>query len=117
MTDNNKKNIFRILIIAFLVLIGTNLATYYLAGRGAGQATGDEPTVIKYEPVRREIEADVMVIQEALNTITDYYFSPVEKEELIEGALRGMIESIGDPQVRFFDNSELEVIMNDTKGK
>ncbi len=116
MEDRGKKTILRYVIIGLLVLIGTNLATYYLAGKGAGQATGDEPTVIKYEPVRRELEADVMVIQEALNTITDYYFSPVEKEELIEGALRGMIESIGDPQVRFFDPAELEEFMTDTQG-
>ncbi len=116
MVEINKKLILRVLIISLLVLIGTNLATYYLASGRAGQGTGTEPTVIKYEPPRRDFDAGLTVVQEALYTITEYYFSPVEKEVLIEGALRGMIDSIGDPQVRFFDPGELDAFMTDTEG-
>ena len=117
MAENNKKMILRVLVIGLLALIGTNLVTYYLAAGQARQSSAkDEPTVIKYEPPRRDSNEELMVVQEALNTITEYYFSPVEKEVLIEGALRGMIDSIGDPQVRFFDPEELEEFMTDTQG-
>jgi carboxyl-terminal processing protease len=116
MAEYNKKIILRVLIIGLLALIGTNLATYYLASGQTGQPEKDGPTVIKYEPARRDPDTELMVVQEALNTITEYYFSPVEKEVLVEGALRGMIDSIGDPQVRFFDPEELEEFMTDTEG-
>jgi carboxyl-terminal processing protease len=116
MGKSNKKVILAALIIGLVVLVATNIATYYIAGAQKVLPVTDETTVIKYEPVRRDLNSELMVVQDALDTITEYYYSPVEREVLIEGALRGMIDSIGDPQVRFFDTDELEEFMTDTKG-
>ncbi len=116
MAEGNKKLVFKVLMIGLLALLGTNLVTYYLAAGRAGQLAQDGPTVIKYEPVRRDSDAELMVIEEALQTITEYYFSPVERNDLVEGALRGIVESIGDPQVRFLNPGELEEFMTDTQG-
>ena len=116
MEKGNKKILLIVVIIGFFILLATNVTTFYLAGSLGKKPVSDETTVIKYEPVRRDLDLDTMVIQDALDTILEYYYSPVEREVLIEGALRGMIDSIEDPQVRFFDPDELEEFMTDTEG-
>jgi carboxyl-terminal processing protease len=116
MEKNNKRITISLLIVGLLVLVGTNIATYYLSGGRKELPVEEETTVIRYEPTRRDSDSEIGVIQDALDTISEYYFSPVEREVLIEGALRGMIDSIGDPQVRFFDPEELKEFMTDTQG-
>lgn len=116
MENGNRKRIYRALLIGLLLLVGTNIATYYLAGSRAEKTAEEATTVIRYEPAQVDPVADVLIIQDAVDLISEYYYAPVEREELIEGALRGMIDSIGDPQVRFFDPGELEEFMTETEG-
>ncbi|MFJ7932853.1 S41 family peptidase [Sporosarcina sp. NPDC096371] len=46
------------------------------------------------------------VIDEALNVIKERGVYPVEQEKLIEGALRGMADTIGDPYSTYFSKEE-----------
>lgn len=117
MKRNNRKNIFIMLIIFVLALAGTNLATYYLSSSGDLSATGEgQNTIIRYEPSNSNIDPDAGIIFEAIEVITNNYFTPIEKEALIEGAVRGMIDSLDDPQLRFYNPEDLEEFLSETRG-
>jgi carboxyl-terminal processing protease len=117
MEQNNRKIIFIMLVVFVLALAGTNLATYYLTRNGdISSASEEQSTVIRYEPSNRNIDPDAAIIFEAIEVITNNYFTPIEKEALIEGAVRGMIDSLDDPQLRFYDPDDLEEFLSDTRG-
>lgn len=115
----DKKNILSVLALFLLILIGSNLVTYYFVESREGTAVSvneEATTVIKYAPQSQGLVGDAAIIQEAIDTIKASYFYPVEDDLLIEGAVRGMIESIGDPHVRYYDFEALEEFMTETKG-
>ncbi len=117
MERNNRKTIFILLIIFVLLLLGTNLATYYLTRSEEVQLAEEKPTtVIRYEAAQDEVPEDLKIIFEALDVISNHYFSPVEREQLVEGAVRGMLESIDDPQLHFYDPDDLEEFLSETRG-
>lgn len=113
-----RKKTFRWLAIFLLVLIGTNLANYYIFNSKVDQTADlDKPTtIIKYEPMPQALESDIAIIGEAIDSITDHYYYPVETDILIEGAIRGMIVNIGDPYLRYFNPEDLEEFMMETRG-
>ncbi len=109
--------LFTILIVFLFILIGTNLANYYLFGNQAEPVVEEPTTVIRYETNRNALEPDgAAILWEAIESINESYFYPVETEALIEGAVRGMIEHIGDPHLRFYDPKDLEEFLTETRG-
>jgi len=119
MDQNVRKSLFKVLFLFALILLGTNLATYYIFGdHEESLVVGEDPKIIRYEPgtERSEPGEDTEIIFKALDAITNQYYYPVEREKLLEGAVRGMIEVIDDPQVRFYDPEELEEFRRDTRG-
>ncbi len=114
-----KTMLLKWLAVFLIVIVATNLANYLLfsAGSDLDGSTGEEPkTIIRYEPRVHRFEAEAAMIFEALDAIDNYYFYPVDIEELVEGAIRGMIDSIDDPQVRFYDPLEVEEFLLETRG-
>ncbi len=119
MDSINKSSLLKILVIFVLLLVGTNLATYlFFADQDDALAEEDDPRVIRFDPDADRVEAEdgTEMFWEALDAITSHYFYPVDKQELVEGAVRGMIEILDDPQLRFYDPDELEEFKMDTRG-
>ncbi len=106
------------LLIFLALLIGTNVANYLIFGGREEPAAleEEEKTVIRYEPGKETVESELAIIWEAIDTIEDNYFHEVEIEKLVEGAVRGVIDSVDDPQVRFYDPVELDEFLTDTRG-
>ena len=118
MEKSNRSKIIIILGVFLLLLIGTNMANYYFFGMQVEPAVEEPSTIIRYEPkIRNDTDRpDAALLWDAIESITENYFYPVEADELIEGAVRGMIEHIGDPHVRFYDPDGLEEFMSETTG-
>ncbi len=120
MEKSTRKTIFVGVLIFAILLVGTNLANYYFFGPHFEQAkTNEEPTtVIRYEPRNNNDpeQNDAALLWDAIESIKGSYYYQVDDEELIEGAVRGMIENIGDPHMRFFDPDQLEEFKSDTRG-
>jgi carboxyl-terminal processing protease len=118
MALTDRKKIFIGLLGFLIILIGTNAANYYFFGSKSDQAVStDEPTtIIRYEPGREIPESDAALLWDAIDSIKESYFYPVETEALIEGAVRGMIDSVGDPHLRFYDPDDLDEFMTETRG-
>lgn len=118
MEKKDKQKFLKWLFLVMLALIGTNLANYYYFGSKAGQeAAAEEPrTIIRYEPGRHDLDPDMAVFWEVIDTLSEKYYHPVDTEELIEGAIQGLIKSIGDPHVRYYNAEELEEFLADSRG-
>ncbi len=119
MEKANKAILLRLLVVFVILLIGTNAANYYLFSGESDplRVDGEQPrTIIRYEQRDPDIDEETEIFFEALDRINRNYFYPVETDKLIEGAIRGMIDIIDDPQVRFFDPDELEEFLLDTRG-
>jgi carboxyl-terminal processing protease len=115
--QDHRKTIFIMLVVFILALAGTNLVTYYLTRSGDLSVMGEgQPTVIRYEPPTKNTDPDAGIIFEAIEVITNNYFIPIDKQTLIEGAVKGMIDSLDDPQLRFYDPDDLEEFLSETRG-
>lgn len=118
MEQSVNKNTYKWLAIFLLVLVGTNLANYYLTSKKAGSAADAARPVTSSEDIanQRILDPDTAIIWEAIESINNNYYYPADNNLLVEGAVRGMIESMGDPYVRFFNTEDLEEFLSETKG-
>ncbi len=119
----NRNKFFMILLVFLILIIGTNLATFYLFGGtdSAEPVDVESPTVIRYEPQHdngqvNENDYITGLVKDAIESIQDKYFYPVDFDELIDGAIRGLVDSIGDPHVQYLDPEELDEFLTDTRG-
>lgn len=55
-------------------------------------------------------------ISEVYNAIEEYYVGDIKEEDIIEGAARGMIDSLGDRYSNYMDESEVENYMKSSDG-
>ncbi|MGM0651486.1 MAG: S41 family peptidase [Bacillota bacterium] len=123
MVNLKRKYVFIFLLVFLFFIIGTNLVTFYLAG-GADHAESAEEvpqTIIRYEPQHNngsmdEGDYDTSLIENAIKSIQDKYFYPVELDKLVEGAVRGIVDSIGDPYLQYLSPEELDDFLTDTRG-
>ncbi|HED23493.1 MAG TPA: PDZ domain-containing protein [Firmicutes bacterium] len=76
----------------------------------------DSAKVIKYEPAQSSYDEDTEILFQTMEAITKNYYTPVEKEILVEGAVKGMIKSLEDPQVQYYDSNALDAFLLDTRG-
>ena len=118
MEQNAKKNIIKWLAVFLIILIGTNLANYYITSKKLEAAADALKTAStgKDEANQQVFDPDTAIIWEALESIKDNYYYPVDNNQLVEGAVRGMIESIDDPYIRFFNTENLEDFISETRG-
>ncbi len=58
-------------------------------------------------------------ISEIMDVVRDNFVGekPVTKEELLHGAVKGMIESLGDPHTNYFSKEEMKSFTEDIKGE
>ncbi|NLY38489.1 MAG: S41 family peptidase [Firmicutes bacterium] len=108
---------FKKILIGFIILlIGTNLINYLLFGY--------KPKAVPaaMEPGEEESPGDVALLEElsllkeVFDKVTENYFEPVDRTELIHGAIRGALEALEDPQTSFLDSSDVENFLVNTTG-
>jgi len=112
-----KGNRYFWLAIFLIVLVGTNLLNHFFWPVRADDQVADETLpVIKYEPGKNTFDPELIIFWEALDSLTKNYIYPLEIEQLIEGAVQGMIHSVDDPQVRYYDKKRLDDFLAETRG-
>lgn len=58
-------------------------------------------------------EEDLAILQDVYNTIQSQYIEEVDKKQLLEGALKGMVSAVGDPYSEYFDAEQAEAFEED----
>ncbi|MDY6825934.1 MAG: S41 family peptidase [Bacillota bacterium] len=116
METDRKRAVFIWVAVILILLVGTNLWTYFATGKSADSGDEDPTRVIKFEPAQSNYDEDTEILFEAMDAITNNYYTPVDEDILIEGAVQGMIESLGDPQVQYYDADALDAFLLNTQG-
>ncbi|WP_147804363.1 S41 family peptidase [Alkalicoccus halolimnae] len=120
---NNKLVLSVVAVIALLIGAGGMLA--FLSVSDAGQ-TGQQGNASEQASTQDESESSTQgnsiegqedqegdeQIQQALEMIQNSYVEDVEEEELVEGAISGMLDTLEDPYSVYMNQSTAEEFMN-----
>lgn len=89
-----------------IILIGVKLPV--LAQGNLNWLFGDEQETLS--------DDDFATIQQVYDSIQALYIEDLEKEDLVQGALKGMVEATGDPYSEFLNPDQAEEMTNDVEG-
>lgn len=107
----------RFLVTGFLiVLIGTNLITYYMFGHKPSTTLppARDPGTDYQESLN--LSEELAMFEQVLMLLSEHYLDPVDLPVLVRGAIRGAVEAVGDPRTTFYDLRELENFRIHTTG-
>ena len=110
MNKNTAYNIYRtimlIIVTAFVTFLFTSVGFYsYVKNDGRISLPPTEKTA--------RISSEIYKYK----TIIDkYYLGEINEDDLIEGAVKGYIEGLGDPYTEYISKEEMEEYMQDTMG-
>lgn len=103
--------LFSVIGVALLSIIGT-----FLIMKGPGDLLLTQGTSSSSSSVSPSTEGDFGAIEEVYQLLQQKYFQEVDKETLIEGAISGMAQSVGDPYTEFLDPDESAALSEDISG-
>lgn len=106
----NKKQITIVLIAALLLgfagaYLGVNLAQGDQSSSSEGQFSEEKPFSSEEN---NESPEDMEKVSQAYSLIKQHFIEDVDDQELIEGAIQGMLTSLDDPYSTYMDVDEME---------
>ena len=107
------KSKWKIVLIVILIVIGTNVATFFVANYISFKTPNGKVLVSRntYENV---ISFEKLInIKEKLDR---YYLGDYDINALIDGAAKGMTEAVGDPYTTYMDAEEFKDFYSQTEG-
>ncbi len=110
-----------IVVFFILLLVSTNLLTYHFAV-GDGSIWWEEKRLLFFgeekDKLQEEVqqERELTFFYEVLEIIKNKYVEEIDFQKLEEGAVRGMLEALGDHQTTFFTAEDMENMLIHTKG-
>lgn len=110
MRENKRQNIYRIIMLIAVVAIVTYVLTTIINFDGSRKyliSTDKDTNIVN------KIETSINAITKILD---EKYIGDVDQDTLIEGALKGMVESVGDVYTEYYTKKELENFTASTLG-
>lgn len=103
MKNNKKRNvsITTYILSLFIVLIVGIIGTYFVSSRFLRPIQIDQSSFTEQS---EEVSLDT--IDELYQILTQEYYGEVDEEELVQGALEGMADSVDDPHTEYLDQVE-----------
>ena len=111
MENRNTQRIYKMIMLVLIVIIVTSLvtafATYqYLINNG-----------ISYSKVNTtSLEGLEYTLSQFRSELEKKYIGEINDEELIEGAVKGYVDALGDPYITYYTKKEMKTIMEETNG-
>ena len=110
----NKKSAYKvyrtvmiIIITAFITFLATSAGIYAYIQKGDGKL------LLLNTSETQDIETELSKYR---SIIDKHYLGEVNDEDLLEGAIRGYIDGLGDPYTEYISKEEMEEYMEDTLG-
>ena len=113
-----KKNVLMMLLIAALVLGGgMSYAVTEWVLVDESKPTTSSMTEERYEEMLNELSDSVQLpkVVQAFNQIQSNYIEDVSDQDLVEGAISGMLSSLGDPYSEYLDVETMEAFNEQIK--
>ena len=92
--------IYELFILIILIIIVSAFLSYVL--------TKTLSSNVKGSSIFSNKDYNVEEFNEVYDLINDSYYKKVDKKKLINGAINGMLESLGDPHTSYFNESQTE---------
>ncbi len=114
MEESSKSSkIYRIIII----IIITACISSFITAIAINKVFGDRlfSRVIQVDPAESEIDLP-QYLEKIKATLEKEYLGEINEEDLINGAIKGYVDGLGDPYTVYFTKSELEEFETSTEG-
>ncbi|MFH5837027.1 S41 family peptidase [Proteiniclasticum sp. C24MP] len=108
--DSNKKRTSKIITFFLILIIGTGA---FFFGTVYGSLNSKE-IIDNGTPVVGDSSFDKLY--EVRDVINSQYYQDIDQDALVEGAIKGMVNSIGDPYTVFFNAEEYKDFNDDGDG-
>ena len=111
MENRNIQRIYKMIMLVLIVIIVTSLVTafttyQYLSNNG-----------ISYSKVNTtSLEGLEYTLSQFRSELEKKYIGEINDEELIEGAVKGYVDALGDPYTTYYTKKEMKTIMEETNG-
>lgn len=111
MESRNTQRIYKMIMLVLIVIIVTSLVTafttyQYLSNNG-----------ISYSKVNTtSLEGLEYTLSQFRSELEKKYIGEINDEELIEGAVKGYVDALGDPYTTYYTKKEMKTIMEETNG-
>lgn len=114
MNDNKKQNIYKIIMLVALTALITFIVTtmtLYNKFENRNMLSNTANVQITNE---RGLTG---TLKEFKNILEEKYVGEIDENALIEGALKGYVDAVGDPYTEYLTKEEMDELMEDTSGK
>ena len=111
MENRNTQRLYKMIMLVLIVIIVTSLVTafttyQYLSNNG-----------ISYSKVNTtSLEGLEYTLSQFRSELEKKYIGEINDEELIEGAVKGYVDALGDPYTTYYTKKEMKTIMEETNG-
>lgn len=113
MEKNKRQRIYRTIMLAVVVALVTFMVTTVLMYNGSLKYIIQNGGIPSNTSTTRKLDILLATITELLD---EKYIGDVNEEEMIDGALKGLVGSLGDVYTVYYTKEELEDFKTDTLG-
>lgn len=99
-------------LLIILVIVVTNMATFIFAN-GLNIAMGDKVIMKTDNP---QTATYIKKLLDLKDVIEENYYKDVKDTDLLDGALKGMFQSVGDPYTVYYDKEQYQSYLEQIKG-
>ena len=103
-----------ILSIIIVALLSVGATLFVTNGQGDQEGTTEDTSTS--QPVSGEKTGELASVNEVYQLLQQRYFEEIEPEVLIQGAISGMADAVGDPYTEFLDEVESSSLNEDISG-
>ncbi|MGL4283668.1 S41 family peptidase [Eubacterium aggregans] len=107
-----KKQKINLTVVFVLVLILSNLGTYFLALNGVFNGKNS----VNFKTDSQTISSGLQKIASLEKKIQSDYYKDVDEQALMDGAIKGMFDAIGDEYSAYYTKDEYTKLMESTTG-
>ena len=113
MKDNKKQKIYRTIMLVVVVALVTFIITTALVYNGSIRYIVSPDSVSINNSTTKKLD---ILLSTVTKLIEEKYMGEVDEEELIDGALGGLVNSVGDVYTTYYTKEELEEFTTQTLG-
>lgn len=113
MENNNGQRIYKLIMLIFLVIIITSLITAFTTYQ---YLDGTNYTIISPKVDTSSLNGLEYTLANFRSELEKKYIGEIKDEELIEGAIKGYVNALGDPYTTYYTKEEMKEIMEQTNG-
>jgi len=108
MEKNNSQRIYKMIMLVLIVIILTSMFTAFATYEYVSNQIVTQPST--------SLDGLESTLASFRSELEKKYIGEINDDELIEGAIKGYVDALGDPYTTYYTKAEMEEIMEETSG-